>query len=467
MLRTPPNAIDAEQATLGAALISNRAAELVTTELSGDDFYVPAHRHVHAALVALVGRGAPADQLTLPDELRERGQLDSVGGMAYVLTLADSVPTAAHAEHYGKIVEDKSDRRKLIEVARRLETMAFDEEMPIGDVLEMAERLVLAVRRQKNQRRLIVNALEMGTAEERYYLDRAENRDAQPIGFRTPWEQLDRAKVRLRSGNLVVVAGGTSTGKSSLIRHCCWSVCEQGGSVMLFSLEMEEDEVRRGLVCQQARVDSWQVDEGRLADEEWRRYYARLQRLKSFGDRLAVAYGGYGTVGEVAADARRRKQRFGLDLVAIDYTQLLDPAPTPGGRKTQTTRAGEIAAVSRAQKQLAVELGACVMAASQFNREVDRERGKPPRLSHLKESGSLEQDANQVWMLHLREEWPQAITHETRIPIDLIVGKNRGGARNAVVPFFFSPTYTRFDPADMQHALPEPAAREEEDWYTR
>lgn len=394
----PPQSLEAEQAVLGAALISRTAVERALEMLEREDFYVEAHRRIFDVLAHLAERDQPADVLTVPEELRRRGQLDQIGGLAYIGTLAESVPTAAHVEYYARTVAEKSILRKLIQAAGEISAAAHEQQEEVDDIVDQAERLVFAVgQRRINQgfvhiRPVLFDAMER--------LDAVRASDSRLTGVTTGFSGLDNMTSGFQSGDLVIVAGRPSMGKTSLALAFAVNAAREKHPVAVFSLEMSREQLAHRMICSEAKVDGMRLRTGYLsmqADDEGDSDWTRFGRaVGTLGDMpIFIDDSSDITVLDMRAKCRRLKsEQNGLGLVVVDYLQLV----RAHGR--QENRNQEISIIARSLKSMARELGVPVIALSQLSRGVERREDKRPMLSDLRESGSIEAEADLVMMLY-------------------------------------------------------------------
>jgi replicative DNA helicase len=391
----PPQSLEAEQATLGAALISRTAVERVLEMLERDDFYLEAHRKIYDAIAELSERDVPPDVLTVPDHLRNRGFLDAIGGIAYINTLADSVPTAAHVEYYARTVLEKSTLRKLINASNEIVAMAHEQEEEVDHIVDNAERLIFAVaQRRMNQgfvpiRPVLLDAMER--------IETVRANDSRLTGTTTGFTSLDQMTSGLQGGDLIIVAGRPSMGKTSLALAFAVNGAEQA-TCAIFSLEMSKEQLAHRMICSEAKVDGMRLRTGFLRshpdDEEsdWTRLARAIGRLGDLP--IFIDDSSDISVLEMRAKCRRLKSEHGLGMIVVDYLQLV----RAHGR--QENRNQEISIIARSLKSMARELDVPVVALSQLSRNVERREDKRPMLSDLRESGSIEAEADIVMMLY-------------------------------------------------------------------
>jgi replicative DNA helicase len=446
----PPQSLDAEQATLGAALISRSAVERLLELLERDDFYLEAHRKIFDVIAYLSERDEPPDVLTVPEELRRRGQLESVGGIPYINTLVESVPTAAHMEYYARTVGEKSTLRKLIEASNEIIGMAHEQADEVNDIVDKAERLIFAVaQRRVNQgfhhiRPVLLDAMER--------LEEVRANDSRITGVTTGFTPLDGMTSGLQPGDLVIVAGRPSMGKTSLALGMGVNAAALANTpCAVFSLEMSKEQLAHRMICSEAKVDGMRLRTGFLRtntdDEEsdWTRLgraIGRLGDLPIFIDDASDI-----SVLEMRAKCRRLKSEHGLGLVVIDYLQLIS------SHGKQENRNQEISVIARTLKGMARELEVPVIALSQLSRNVERREDKRPMLSDLRESGSIEAEADIVMMLYRSRYYNRDGEDGATEPppgqewleeAELIVAKHRNGPVGTIRLGFLR-RYARFE----------------------
>ncbi|GIW40080.1 MAG: replicative DNA helicase [Candidatus Binatia bacterium] len=438
--RLPPHNLEAEEAVLGGLLLDNDLVEEVVELVGPEDFYRSAHRKIMRAILELNAQGEPVDLVTLSDALRRRGELQEVGGAAYLAELAERVPSAANVAHYARIVRECSILRGLIHTATEIAAGGYDPGLDVDQFLDQAEQRIFAISERKVRpsffrlRELMVQS--MKTIEQLY--ERKEAITGVPTGFL----DLDRMTAGLQPGDLVVVAGRPSMGKTAfaldVARH---AAAEAQVGVAFFSLEMSKEQLVLRLLCSEARMDHSQVRSGRFPASEFPRLAlaaGKLAELPIFIDDTPAM-----NVLELRAKARRLKRtpEARLGLVVVDYLQLMKASPLEG-RKEQN-REQEIASISRSLKALAKELDVPVLALSQLNRQVEQRSDKRPAVADLRESGAIEQDADVILLLYRPCVYDRnADVHAAEV----IVGKQRNGP-TGTVPLVFFPEFTRFESA--------------------
>ena len=428
--RVVPHSTEAEESVLGALLMSEDAVNEVMDKLEPDDFYHPSHRSIYEAVRTLFNANSAIDAITVSEELRRSGQLDRIGGVAYITRLLDIVPSAANVEYYAGVVEEYSQRRHLIKAGSTITDLAMRLDDEIHQVLDRAEQTVLGVAGRKvGDSMQAIGPLFFSTLEE---LEELEARGSEVTGLSTGFRDLDRKLTGLHPANLVIIAARPAMGKSALTANIATNVAMEGRPVAMFSLEMSKEEVATRMLCSVARIDSMKVRTGNLGDKAWPRLTdaaGKLYNAPVFVDDSPVI-----TVTDIRAKCRRLKRQHGLDLVVVDYLQLMQGAP-------KENRQQEIAEISRSLKNLARELEVPILAVSQLNRNLESREDKRPRLGDLRESGSLEQDADIVIFIY-RDEYYNEQSDRQGIA-EVVVAKHRAGS-TGTVEMTFMPEYTKF-----------------------
>jgi replicative DNA helicase len=408
----PPSDLDAEQAVLGAMLLSKPSAVAAVDLLGVADFYKPAHGSVFAAIARLVGASQAVDVVTVADDLRQAGQLEAVGGTSGLLQIQNSTPVSANLRQYAGIVRDKALRRRLIAVASVVQGLAVDAETA-EDALARAEQAVMDVDHPDGHEISVADSADFVLSPQ-----------VQTVGWKSPWSQVDRIADSLHPRRVTVLAGRPGAGKSVCALQVAAKVAEVA-EVRYFSMEMTHDELTARLLSQIASVPA-----KRLREPAFQPKVVPAAGVVA-GLRLTIDDTAAMTIAQIAARSRRHKAARGLGLIVIDYLQLITPAGRSGSRE------GDVALMSRSLKILARQLEVPIIVCAQLNREVDKRADKRPLLSDLRESGAIEQDADCVWLLHNPPvEVPGA-------EAELIVAKNRQGQRGTA-NLYWDGSYTRF-----------------------
>jgi replicative DNA helicase len=431
--RTQPQDLDAEQSALGGMLLSKNAiGDVVDILQSGADFYRPAHEAIYAAILDMYGRGEPVDPITVGNELTKRGSIVKVGGAPYLHTLVNAVPTAANAAHYAQIITDLAKLRRLIEAGTRMVQMGFAAEGDIAEILDAAGSEFNAVvqDRQDDEGALIGD-------DDADMVDELEalQRDGHAMGVPTGFTDIDSLTHGLHPGQMLIVAGRPAMGKSTLgvdfIRAC--SIKHQRPAAF-FSLEMSRREVQHRIYSAEAKIALHHIRGGNMDDADWNRLAVARERVTVAPLTIDATPGR--TLMQIKAKCRRLQQRSGLDLVVIDYLQLLQ-----SGVRRPENRQVEVSEMSRNIKLMAKELGVPVVVLAQLNRGPEQRQDKKPMLSDLRESGSLEQDADVVILLHREDMYEKESPRAGEA--DLIVAKHRNGP-TATITVAAQLHYSRF-----------------------
>ena len=430
--RTPPQDIAAEQSVLGAMLLSKDAIADVVELLHGQDFYRPAHETVYDTILDLYGRGEPADAVTLSAELQKRGDLTRVGGAPYVHTLVAGVPTAANAAYYAEIVRERAILRRLVEAGTRIVQMGYGGEGDIDMVVDRAQAEVFGVsERRTAEDYLPLSEVLEGTLDE---IEAISAHDGSLVGVPTGFADLDALTNGLHPGQLVIVAARPAIGKSTLALDIARAASlHHGLASVVVSLEMGRNEITRRMLAAEAKVPLHHMRSGSMTDQDWDRI-ARTTGTVSNAP-LFIDDSPNMTMMEIRAKCRRLKQRHGLRLIVLDYLQLMS-----SGKRVES-RQVEVSEFSRSLKLLAKELDVPVVALSQLNRGPEQRTDKRPMLSDLRESGSLEQDADMVVLLHREDAYEKESPRAGEA--DFIVAKHRNGPTGTIT-VAFQGHYSRF-----------------------
>ncbi|MBO8127884.1 MAG: replicative DNA helicase [Peptococcaceae bacterium] len=430
--KVPPQNIDAEQAVLGALFLDADALYRIIDILQPDDFYQQAHRLIYEACLKLQDDGEPVDMLSVTERLRRDGSLDKVGGAAYIASLTDVIPTASNIEYYARIVREKAVLRTLISVASRISEMGYDAKDSADRLVDRAEQMILELGSRRGQT-VFVSIKEIL----RKTWDHIENvyaHKGDTLGIKTGFTELDKMCSGLQPSDLIILAARPSMGKTALAMSIAHQVAErQGIPVAVFSLEMSREQLVQRLLCAEAMVDQYRLRTGNLREEDWEKLTDAAERLNELPIYIDDAAGA--SVREMRAKAKRLQAERGLGLVIIDYLQLIQ-APRRAENRQQ-----EIAQISRGLKSLAKELNVPVLALSQLSRAVESRPNKRPQMSDLRESGSLEQDADVIMFIY-RDEYYNPDTDQKGIA-EIIVAKQRNGPTGTVKMCFLK-EFTRF-----------------------
>ncbi len=440
--RVLPHNLEAERSVLGAILVRNEAIDIVAELIDADDFFRAAHRSVFNAMVALSERSDPIDLVTIRDALTRAGILEQVGGAAYISSLTDGVPHAINAEYYARIVKERATRRALINSANRIAASAYAAEESAEDLLDRAGQEIFDIAEGRIESGFVPMA---DLVQEGFNtVERLQQHDSSVTGVPTGFEDIDEMTAGLQPADLVIVAARPSMGKTAFALNIGAHVAKGGErTVGVFSLEMAKEQLFMRLLTSEAQIDSHRFRTSRLMERDYRQLSAALGRLTELrmhiDDTPAIG------VLEMRAKARRLKVEHGLDLLIIDYIQLMQ------GRGRFENRTQELASISRALKQLAKELNIPVVVLSQLSRAPES-RGRAdrrPQLSDLRESGALEQDADVVMFIYREEMYER--TPENEGVAEIIIGKQRNGPTGRVQLAFLK-EQTRFELLTTQSA---------------
>jgi replicative DNA helicase len=437
--RTPPQDIAAEQSVLGGMLLSKDAIADVVEELKPADFYRPAHETIYDAILDLYGRGEPADAVTVSAELGRRGELSRVGGAVYLHTLLQSVPTAANAGYYARIVREQAILRRLVEAGTRIVQLGYSADGAVDEIVDRAQAEVYAVtERRSRDDYLPLSQVMEATLDE---IEAIDSRSGELVGVPTGFADLDQLTNGLHPGQMIVVAARPGLGKSTFGLDVARSAAiHHQLPTVIFSLEMSRTEIAMRLLSAESRTHLHHLRTGGMSEEDWNRLARRMGEVSAAP--LFIDDSPNLSMMEVRAKCRRLKQRHDLRLVVVDYLQLMSM-----GRRYEN-RQQEVSEMSRALKLLAKELEVPVIAISQLNRGAEQRSDKRPQLADLRESGSIEQDADLVILLHREDAYERESPRAGEA--DFIVAKHRNGPVDTIT-VAFQGHYSRF--VDMAPAL--------------
>ena len=431
--RTMPHDDVAEQSVLGGMLLSKDAIADVVESLRASDFYKPAHETIYEAILSLYGHGSPADAITVADELKKRGELTRVGGASYIHTLIASVPTAANAQYYAEIVKEHAIMRRLIEAGTKIAQLGYANETEVDALVDQAQAEIYAVTdgNAKEDYVSFSEALEATMRE----IDANSTRPDGVYGVPTDFIELDELTGGLHGGQMIVIAARPGVGKSTLALDIARSAAiHHHMATVFFSLEMSRTELAMRILSAEGKISMGRLKKGDLDTEGWTNLATLQGRIDSAP--LFIDDSPNMTLMEIRAKCRRLKQRNDLKLVVLDYLQLMS-----SGKKVES-RQQEVSEFSRSLKLLAKELDVPVIALSQLNRGSEQRTDKRPMVSDLRESGSIEQDADMVILLH-REDMYNPDSDRVG-EADMIIAKHRGGPTRTI-PLAFSGKYSRFN----------------------
>jgi replicative DNA helicase len=424
--------MEAEESVIGAAMLSSDAANEALELLRPEDFYKPVNQLIFEAIVGLFDGNQPIDAITVADALRRTEKLDRIGGVSYLTSLLERVPTTSNIIYYAGIVDETASRRRLMRAGSDVGTLAMQTDLPIEEVIDRAEAKVFAVaERQVGDGLIPVGPMLQETLEK---IEELGTRGADITGLPTGFRDLDKMLTGLQPANLMVVAARPSMGKSALTLNIAQHVAENGNPVAVFTLEMSREEVVTRLLSSMASVDSSRLRTGQLGPELWQKVVREASKLYEMP--LYVDDSPDLTVTAIRAKSRRLARHKGLGLVVVDYMQLMQ------GPSRSENRQQEIAEISRSLKNLARELHIPVIAVSQLNRALEQRENKRPRLGDLRESGAIEQDADIVLFIYREEYYNPEKTDSLGIA-EVNVAKHRAGAVGNVM-MTFAAEFTRF-----------------------
>ncbi len=416
--RMPPQNLDAEQAVLGGVFLSNEVLHTLIDTLSEEDFYSPAHRIIFRAFVELYRRNIPVDLVTIHEELEKSSLLESVGGAVYLASLTEAVAASANVHYYSQIVKEKAVRRHLIRAATNIIAQSFDPASEVSDLLDSSEQSIFAVSESKSRqvfrssRELVDDVFEL--------LEKRVERKELVTGVPTGFHKLDEITAGFQPTDLIICAGRPSMGKTAFALNVAMrSAVSQEIKTAIFSLEMSMEQLMMRMLCAWGKVDLKNLRTGFLNDEDWARLYQSAEALSKapiyIDDTPALSSM------DMRARSRRLKAEKGLDMVVVDYLQLMR-----AGRFIDS-REQEISEISRSLKALAKELNVPVVALSQLNRKVEDRTNKRPVLSDLRESGAIEQDADVILFLYRDGVYNPKEDNPRRNTAEVIIGKQRNG----------------------------------------
>lgn len=416
--KTLPCNLEAERSVLGAILLDDKAIHSAVEVLRKEDFYLESHRRIFEKMFALTADGSAIDLITLKEELQRSDELESAGGAAYLASLTDGLPRAINIEHYAQIVKGKALLRRLIEISNEMMVRSYQAEDSAEDILDGVEKAIFEIANRQFQKGFAPIEALVSTVYK--HIEEVANRKTLITGVETGFAELDKMTAGLHPSDLIIVAARPGLGKTSLCLNIAQFVAlKKQQSVGIFSLEMSKEQLVKRLLCAEAEIDSHKVNTGFLNKEDWiklGRAAGSLSQAKMFIDDTAGM-----TISEMRSKARRLSLEHGLDLLIVDYLQLMS-----GSSQRIENRTQEISQISRGLKGLAKEINVPVIAISQLNRAIEARRGDHrPQLSDLRESGSIEQDADIVMFIY-REDAVNP-TEENSGVAEIIIGKQRNG----------------------------------------
>lgn len=443
--KLPPQNIEAEESLLSAILIDNRTLLDVLELLVPENFYKTAHQLIFAGITELFTRNEPIDLVTLTNILKEKGHLDKIGGASYLARLVDTVPLAANAQHYAKIIHGKSALRQLIEKSNLIAQRCFEDRGEVDAVIDYAESSIFEISENKTSQS--VHPLSKIIETNIDALEERQGNRAIITGVPTGFPILDNKTSGLQNSDLIILAARPGMGKTALAMNIArHAAVEAGIPVVIFSLEMSKEQLSMRLLSSEARLDSSRLRSGFITQEDWLKITEAAGVLSNapvlIDDTPSLS------AMEIRAKARRLKMDKNIGLIIIDYLQLMQ------GRRGAERRELEISEISRSLKALAKELSLPVIALSQLNRMLEQRSDKRPQLSDLRESGALEQDADVVTFIYRDEIYNKDENNPEKGKAEVIIAKQRNGPVGTI-PLVFLGTYTRFENM-AEDTMPEP-----------
>ena len=438
-LRIPPHSIEAESSVLGGLLLDNGAWDRVSDLLTDADFYRYEHRLVHGAIGALVNATKPADVITVFEHLQNQGKAEEVGGLSYLNSLAQYVPSAGNIRRYAEIVRERSILRKLVSASDEIATNAFNPQgRPVADIVDEAEQKIFNIGEQGSRMKQGFQGMDSLVVA---LLDRVQEMADNPndvTGVPTGFYDLDRMTAGFQAGDLIVLAARPSMGKTALAINIAEHVALQEGlPVAVFSMEMGAAQLAVRIVGSIGRIDQSHLRTGKLTDEEWPRLTEAIEKLRNISLHIDESAGL--TSSELRANARRLARQCGqLGLIVVDYLQLMS-----GSTSSDENRATELGEISRGLKMLAKELKCPVLALSQLNRGVETRPDKRPMMSDLRESGAIEQDADIIMFIYRDDYYTKEASKEPGVA-EVIIAKQRNGPTGVIKLAFLKPI-TKFE----------------------
>ncbi len=446
--RIPPNNLEAEMALLGSVLVDKEMMSTVAEIVRPEDFYASLHETIYSALVALTERGEPLDKVTLAEELRSRGMLDKIGGIVYLTTLMDTVPTAASAEYYAKIVREKAALRGLIHAGTQITKLGYEAEEDVPAALDSSEQIVYDVTNRGSKRNFSpVGDLLLGVFQD---LEKRHERGATVTGVTSGFRDIDDYTSGFQRGNLIILAARPAMGKTSMALNMAVAAAkEEGAPVAVFSLEMTKQELVERFISSEGRLDASKLRSGAIKEHEWDEIGKAMGTLHDLP--IYLDDSGSVSVTEIRSRCRRLKSSVGLSAVFIDYLQLVRPSGA-GGRNVN--RNEELSEICRTLKATAKDLEIPIIALAQLNRGVETRQDKRPMLSDLRDSGAIEQEADLVTFLYRDAYYNRETTPEPDLT-EFIIAKHRNG-KVGTVRLRFRQEHTLFEPYGDESHYPAP-----------
>lgn len=430
-----PHSVEAEEAVLGSILMNPEALYEVRVFLAAEDFFILRHGWIYEGIIRLAERDDAIDTRTLAEELRAQNRLEDVGGEAYLNYLPTTMPTALNAEVYAHIVERAAIRRRLLGAAGEIAQLAHDQERDINEVIDTSESTLFTVTEQRLRQELVPMQVAMSQ-----YFDRIEHlreSETEAMGVPSGFTDLDKLLGGMQKSDLIIIAGRPGMGKTSFMLSLAMNAARAGSArIAIFSMEMSNEQLVQRMISTETGISSQDLRLGRVGDEAWARFVeatGSMSNLKVFLDDSPAV-----SAMQLRTKCRRLYREHGLDLIIVDYLQLMNAGRSLG---RDTNRVQEITYISRALKELARELNVPLLSAAQLSRAVEQRQDKRPQLSDLRESGSIEQDADIVMFLYRDEVYNEATEHPGEA--EIIVAKHRNGP-TGIVTLLFRKELTKF-----------------------
>ncbi|MFA1819666.1 replicative DNA helicase [Virgibacillus oceani] len=440
--RIPPHNIEAEQSVIGAIFLDPESFSTASEVLMPEDFFRAGHQRIFNAMVHLADKGEPIDLVTVTSFLHNRKELDEAGGVSYLSDVAGSVPTAANIGYYSKIVEEKGMLRRLIRTATDIVTSGFEREDEVEEVLNEAEKNILEVSSRQNTGAF--KSIKDVLIEVYDDIEMLHNQSADVTGVASGFRDLDRLTSGFQRNDLIIVAARPSVGKTAFALNVAQNVAvNTDENVAIFSLEMGAEQLVSRMLCAEGNIDAQRLRNGQLQSDDWSKLTMAMGSLSNAGIFIDDSPGI--RVAEIRSKCRRLKQEHGLGMILIDYLQLIQ-----GSANSRENRQQEVSEISRSLKALARELNVPLIALSQLSRGVESRQDKRPMMSDLRESGSIEQDADIVGFLY-RDDYYDTESEKQNI-IEIIISKQRNGPVGSV-ELAFVKEYNKF--VDLDHRYQE------------
>ncbi|HRN90371.1 MAG TPA: replicative DNA helicase [Candidatus Saccharibacteria bacterium] len=439
--KIPPQNLDAEKSLLGAVLIDEETLADISEHVTSKDFYEKRHAIIYDGMMRLYEKHKPVDLLTLTDELKRKKDLDIIGGSAYLTELTNYVPTAAHAEAYAELVAQKAVRRRLIKASGEISELGYNEETTTEELLEKAEAELFSVSDQSLKQDLV--SIESILTESFDRMEELHRNKGSLRGVRTGYRDLDNMTAGLQRSDLIVLAARPAMGKTTLVTNLAYNIATVAKQpVLFFSLEMSKEQLVDRMLADASGVDAWNIRTGNLSDDDFSKLSEAMGEMAEAPIFIDDTPGL--SVLEMRTKARRAAHEQPLGLIIVDYLQLMQ-----GGGRGDGNRVQEVSEISRGLKLIARELNVPVIALSQLSRSVESRSPQIPQLADLRESGSIEQDADIVMFIY-REAYYNPETERENIT-DLIIAKHRNGPTGKI-ELYFHPERLRFMSLDRKHS---------------